>query len=170
MKWLPMTVVAVAAVAAMGGILFARDARAAGASSAPMAGLVEKLAAKFNLNKDEVEAVFEADRTERQQERRAEMTTQLQERLTQAVAANTITAEQQAAILARHADLQQALTAADGQATVEAAEAAREDARASFQQWLKDNGIDESVVRPVGDREGRHGRGGSGQASRGHSI
>jgi hypothetical protein len=64
-------------------------------------GLIDKIAQKFNLNKEEVRAVFEEDRAARQAERQKSM----EERLTKAVANGTITADQKAKILVKQAEM-----------------------------------------------------------------
>lgn len=64
--------------------------------------LVDKLATRFNLNKDEVNQVFEEERAERH----AEMQQKMEERLTKAVAEGKLTEEQKQKVLAKQAELQ----------------------------------------------------------------
>jgi hypothetical protein len=96
--------------------------------------LAEKIASKFNLNQDEVKAVFDDDRAAHEAERQSQIT----ERLEKAVDKGEITAEQKTKIEAKMKELQDA----------------REAERASLESWATDNKIDMKYVM-FG-----HGRGG----------
>ena len=84
--------------------------------------LVDKIATKFNLNKDDVKAVFDAERSERQ----AERATKMSERLQTLVDKGTITADLKAKIEAKQKELQ----------------SERETKRTELEKWASDNGID----------------------------
>lgn len=86
------TLIASAAVAAVGlaGIGGVGLASAATDSSSNGTTIVDKIATKFNINKDEVQAVFDEERNERH----AEMQQERQERLAQAVKDGKLTQEQ----------------------------------------------------------------------------
>ncbi len=98
--------------------------------------LIDKIATKFSLNRDEVEAVFEEEQTERQAERAADFSDNLQDK----VDSGDITTEQKTLIEAKFAEIQ----------------AARDTERDALEQWAEDNGIDMKYVM------GGHGRGGMG--------
>jgi gas vesicle protein len=88
--------------------------------------LIDKIATKFSLNRDEVEAVFEENRAEKQAERAADFSENLQEK----VDSGDITAEQKTLIETKFAELQ----------------TARETEREALEQWAEDNGIDMKFV------------------------
>jgi hypothetical protein len=73
-----------------------------GTSGDGTSSLVDKLATKFNLNKDDVQAVFDEERTDRQAERQQKF----EERLTQAVADGKITEDQKDKILVKMEELE----------------------------------------------------------------
>ncbi len=97
-------------------------ANAASAQTSNGSSLVDKIVAKFNLNKDEVQAVFDEERTEQQAERTAEMSDKLQDK----VDSGDITAEQKTLIEQKMAEQQ----------------TAREAERTELEQWATDNGVD----------------------------
>ncbi|MFH0831217.1 MAG: hypothetical protein V1895_04125 [Parcubacteria group bacterium] len=84
-----------AVVIGAGSLLGVGLARAAGAESRPT--IIDKLVERFNLNKDEVQAVFDELRDERQAEHRAK----LEERLQSAVDNGKLTTAQRDAILTK---------------------------------------------------------------------
>jgi polyhydroxyalkanoate synthesis regulator phasin len=102
--------------------------------------LIDKLVDKFDLNKGEVEAVFE--------EQRAEIETKMQERaeerLSQAVSEGKITEDQKAKILAKLAELK-AEREADHEAvrnmTDEERRAHMEQKHEELKTWAEENGI-----------------------------
>lgn len=106
------------------GILGLGGAGMASALSASDSGdsLVDRLVAKFHLNKDDVEAVFKEDRDARDAERSAEISTRLQK----AVDNGKITAEQKTLIENKLVELK----------------TARETERTALEKWASDNGID----------------------------
>ena len=73
-----------------------------GSSDDGTSSLVDKLASKFNLDKSDVQAVFDEERTERQAERQQE----IEERLTQAVTDGKITEDQKDKILAKMKEME----------------------------------------------------------------
>lgn len=104
------------------------------------ASIVDKIATKFNLNKDQVQQVFDQDRQEHEADRKAK----LEERLTQAVSDGKITADQKQAILTKLDELQKQREAnKDKFKDMTAAErkAAMEQERTDLQTWAKQNNI-----------------------------
>ena len=109
--------------------------------------IVDKIAAKFNLDKEEVKKVFDEERSEHQ----AEHQQKLEERLTQAVNDGKLTEDQKTKLLAKMEEL-----AAERQTEKES----RQDRRQEFEDWAEENGIKLSEVLPKivgGPRRGGHG-------------
>lgn len=104
---------------------------------------VRSIVEKFNLNKDEVIKTLEADRFAHQAERQQEFATKLDE----AVAAGKITAAQKEAIIKKHDEIRAK--------RVQGNREANQALRTEFSEWLKSQGIDESVVKPNGPQGGR---------------
>lgn len=114
------------------------------ASAAPsangQAGLVDKIATTFNLNKGEVQGVFDQDRAAH----RVEMVQSFEESLDEAVADGKITSEQKAKILAKHAELQQQAEADRGtfkDKTKEEVRAIMHVRHEALKQWAEGNNI-----------------------------
>lgn len=102
--------------------------------------LVSRIAQKFNLKENDVEAVFSAVRDER----RALMKTQREEKLNQAVSDGVVTQAQKTALLAKMEEHQEA----------------RGEKKEAMQKWLSDQGIDASKLRGYlgfGERKGGSG-------------
>jgi hypothetical protein len=124
--------------------------KAADAATTDFPPVIQKLVEKFNLNKDEVSAVLTQDRTERQAEREADFSTKLSE----AVTAGKITETQKTAILAKHEEVQ-AKREALKTGTREDRKTQMQALRTEMQDFLKTQGIDESVMpAPQGPRGG----------------
>ncbi len=117
----------VTALAIGGGSMAMAQGNGAGDS------LVDKVATKFNLNKDEVQAVFNEERDARQAERAAEVSSDLQK----AVDAGKLSAEQKTLIENKMKENQ----------------SAREAEMTSLQEWATTNNIDMRYVMGGG----RHG-------------
>jgi hypothetical protein len=123
--------------------------------------LVDKIASKFNLNKDEVQQVFDENREARQ----AEHEQAYKDKLAAAVKAGTLTQEQADKAQAKHDELKAEMEKnreAFKDMTHEERHAAMDKKRTELKQWAQDNGIDESYVMPGGPgghRGGMHGPG-----------
>lgn len=121
------------------------------------ASIVDKIASTFNLNKDEVEAVFEEARDERHQE----METKHAERLSSLVEAGTLTQDQANALAAKHDEMQATRESLkDQDLTREEMKDQMEAAREEFKTWAEEQGIDLESIRPEkgeGPRMGGHG-------------
>lgn len=112
-----------------GGIVTAHSAASAGNDS-----LIEKIASKFNLNKDEVQKVFDEEKSARDAERQAAFT----ERLQKLVDDGKITSDQKSKIEEKHKELK---------ANMEAE-------RNELEKWATDNNIDEKYLMFGGPRGG----------------
>ena len=107
----------------------------------PMSSLVQKIADKFGLNKDEVQAVFDENR----QEHQARMQQRYEERLTQDVKDEKITEEQKQLILQKHKELsenRQSKMEEMKNMSVEERKTEMERERQELENWAKENGID----------------------------
>lgn len=152
---------AAAAVAVFGsaGLIATQSANAAtNDSGAAQSSIVDKIASKFGLNKDDVQKVFDEEHSAREVEHQA----RLSEKLQKLVDKGTITADQKAKIEAKFAEMQsQRDTERDSfKNLTEAERKTKMDAnKAELDQWAKDNGIDLSKLDGVfmGGPGGRHG-------------
>jgi uncharacterized membrane protein YhiD involved in acid resistance len=120
------------------GVGAASAATTSSTSTNSVSSLVSAIAKKFNLKTSDVQAVFDADRTERQAERLAENSTRLQS----LVDKGTITADQKTKIEAKQKELQ----------------TKRDAERTELEKWATDNGIDAKYL--MGGGMGRGGKGG----------
>lgn len=137
----------------------------------PMSSLVQKIADKFGLKKEDVQAVFDQDRAEHQvemeakrAERQAEMETKYKAQLDQDVKDGKITEAQKELILAKRKELEasrqaemqnmQGKTAEERKAAMEAKKTEMEKKRKELEDWAKQNGID---LKYLMGGFGRHG-------------
>lgn len=119
--------------------------------------IVDKIATKFNLNKADVQKVFDENQTSHQ----AERDQKVKDRLDQAVKDNKITADQETKLIAKLKELQaDRKDFKDMKQQTQAERDARKAKMDAFQQWLKDNNIPEDLGMPFGGvgRQGGHGR------------
>lgn len=147
----------------LGGVAGTQLVGAETNSGDPASNLVQKIATKFNLNKDEVQTVFDQEKTERDSERKKN----LDEELSKLVSGGKITEDQKQKIITKRKELQkQRETNRDTMKdkTQEERKTAMESGRDSLTQWLKDNGISEDYARYVGGHGG--GPGGPGRPGR----
>lgn len=158
-------ILSVAAVTVLGaGILTASSAFAQNASSAedPRNTLVQKIADKFKLDKNEVQAVFD----EAHNERHTKMQAVYEQQLSQYVTDGKLTEEQKQLILEKHKEMRaerEANKDSMRNLSEEERRAKMEAKRAELEAWAKDNGIDIQYVMPKfgkGHGMGRHGFGG----------
>jgi hypothetical protein len=115
--------------------------------------LVDKIATKFNLNKSDVQAVFDENRTEHEAERQQK----LEERLSQAVTDGKITSDQKDEILAKLKDMQTYMDSIKDKSADER-HSLMKTKMDEMKQWAEDNGL--SDYMPMG--RGPGGPGGHG--------
>lgn len=140
---------------AAGGFFLVGNASAEG--NTLRTSLIERIASRFNLNKDDVQNVFNEDREARQ----AQMEQRFEERLSEAVTNGTITEEQKALILAKHEELQKEREAnfeARKDMTPEERRADAEKHQEEMNAWAEANNIPDEFVGPGMDG-GMHGPG-----------
>lgn len=133
-----------------GGLLGADYVKAQGDRNCT--SMVEKIAQKFNLNKDEVQKVFDEERTERITERHASF----EENLSKSVEEGKISEEQKQLILKKMEELR-----AEREKFIELTREERrekmQETRSNMESFLEENGIDESVLRHGGMGHGKRG-------------
>lgn len=143
------TAVGVTGLAGVGVASAAADT----SSTNPMSSLVEAVATKFNLKEADVQAVFDAQRTQMQAEREAEV----EKKVAQLVTDGKLTQDQADKLNAKRAELQKAREALkDSDKTREEMKTERETKRTELEAWAKENGIDTEYLRYVVDG-GHHG-------------
>ena len=121
-------------------------------TSATGTSIVDKIASKFNLNKADVQKVFDEDRTAHEAEREQQAATKLAD----LVKAGTLTQAQADKISDKRAEMK-----ADREKNQDSfknmteteRKAAMDAKKAELDQWAKDNGIDAKYLMP-GDGHG----------------
>lgn len=144
-------------LAGLTGAGFAYAATDTTSKTNPMDSLVSAVATKFNLNKDEVQKVFDEQHTAMEQERENEV----KDELAQAVRDGKLTQAQSDAILAKRAELQkerEANRTSDQSTSKTDRKAAMDTKRTELETWAKEQGIDTQYLRFVFGHGGRgHG-------------
>lgn len=115
--------------------------------------LVDKIAAKFNLNKDDVQKVFDEDRESHKQEHQAKMN----ERLDQAVKDGKLTQEQADKLKAKLEEMQTEREN-NRQNGSKPDKTEMKQKMEEFKKWLKDNNIPDEFGMPMGGGRGYHHR------------
>lgn len=157
MKKVKTGLVAAAALATIGtgGLLGMQAVHAESSTTTdPMSSLVEKLANKFNLNKNDVQKVFDENRSEMEAKHEANVSTRLQK----LVDAGTITSDQKTKVEAKLKELKSAReTDRDALKNLspEERKAKMEEKRNELDTWAKENGID--LTKLEGIFRGGHG-------------
>ena len=128
---------------------------AVSAQSSSRDSIVDKIATKFPINRDELQSVFDEQHDEMEAKHEQRQATRLQE----LVDNGTITADQKTALQAKHEEMEaKRETLKDQNVTREEIHTQMETARTEFETWAKDQGIDLKAIRPEGGMGiGRHG-------------
>jgi hypothetical protein len=137
-----------AGIAGIVGLASITGLAAAATDSNTGTSLVDRIATRFNLNKDDVQKVFEENRAERE----AEHQQKIEERLNQAVTDGKITSVQKDQILSKLSELKTFMETLKDK-THEERHTAMEQKRTELEQWAKDNNIPTEYLRFL------HGRG-----------
>ncbi len=141
---IPMAGVAIIGAAGLYGVQ-----HASATSSTNGQTLVERIASTFGLDKAKVQAVFDQNKTDKQQNRE----TTYEQRLTQAVTDKKLTLAQKDAILAEHKKLETELAAA---AKGTDRRAATKTVRTEATTWASDNNVSASWLIAPGRMRGGH--------------
>ncbi len=152
-----------AAITVLGaGILSASTAFAQQTTTStqdPMNSIVQKIADKFSLNKDEVQAVFDEAHEERHTQMEAEFETQL----SQYVSEGKITEDQKKLIIEKRNEMESQMKA-DKDSFKNLSDDERksqmETKRSELESWAKENNIDLQYLMP------KFGKGGAGMGER----
>lgn len=130
---------------------------AASAQSNSGNNIVDKIATKFSLNRDEVQSVFDEQHDEKKAKHEQRQATRLQE----LVDNGAITADQKTALEAKRTEMESKRDALkDQNLTREEIRTQMESTRIEFEAWAKDQGIDLGAIRPEGMGRGGQHRGG----------
>lgn len=143
-------------IAGVGGVGVASAATSSDSSTST--SIVDKIATKFNLNKSDVQAVFDADRTDHQ----AEMQAKMAERLAQAVTDGKLTQEQADYITNALKDIQSLMGTASPD---DASDDTRDEIKTKMEAlrtWATDNNIDTKYIGGMMHGGGHGGFGGPG--------
>ena len=146
-KYLPHLLIALALVIVLGvGISYAQANGNPGPGS-----LITKLVEKFNLDRSEVEQVFEENRAGKQ----AQIQARHQEMLEQAVEDGKLTEEQKNLLLEKRGEMRKEME----HLSWEERQENRVKHRQEMQDWAEENGIDLSVLQGLGNGKGKKGFG-----------
>ena len=151
-KWM-VAILGLAMIAGTVGVVSA-EAQDGGARQP----LVSKIAQRFNLKEEDVQAVFDEVTTERQNA----METKVADRLSQAVSGGKLTEAQKQLIVAKRQELQQARQTQREQfakMTPEERQTAMKNQQADLKAWATANGIDFHYLMPARLRLGGTHRG-----------
>lgn len=149
-----------AVLGVLGGLILISKVAPVKAYDGQPNAIIQKLVDKFGLKQEDVQAVF----SEVRQERQTGMQTQFEQRLTQAVTDGKLTEEQKQLVLGKHKQLaleKETNLAAGQNLTPEERRTQAQEQRGQLEQWANDNGIDLSLIGPMG--EGRFGMGDRGE-------
>jgi uncharacterized membrane protein YhiD involved in acid resistance len=134
--------IAAVGMASVGGVGVASAATISSNDSSSQSSLVDKIATKFNLNKSDVQAVFDQDKTDHQ----AEMQQKVAERLAQAVKDGKITQEQSDYITNALKDIQTLMATTSPDQQTDATRQQIKDKMDALRSWAKDNNIDANYI------------------------
>ena len=158
---------AAAGAAVVVGLVGATGVGLASAQSSSTSGnsLVDKIASTFNLNKADVQKVFDEDRADHEAQRAADIKTKLDA----AVKDGKLTQAQEDALIAKFKEMKATMDAnrdAMQNKTDAERKAAMDAQRTAFQKWLTDNNIPEEYARfGMGGHGHGFGHGGPGDGT-----
>lgn len=148
----------VAGATVLTGLYGATVAQAA-TTTTDLPPMIQGMAEKFGLNKAEVQSYVQESRAANRTERQAEREKVLTEKLSQAVSGGKITEAQKSTIWAKHEEIQ-AKRADFMNLSREEKRVKMQELRTEMQNYLKSQGIDETVMpAPQGPRGGGMGGG-----------
>lgn len=136
------------------GVASAATTDSSSDSSGGMSGLIDKLATKFNLNKNDVQAVFDEDHAIHE----AEMKKNIQARLDQAVADGKITNAQKTLIVNKQKEMKTFMDSLKDK-TSDERDAAMKQKMDEVKAWASDNNIPTQYLHPMGAGRGPGGPG-----------
>jgi hypothetical protein len=146
------------AVATLGVASTAAGVQAVTNTGSDQSGIVDKIAQKFNLNKDEVQKVFDEDRATHEAQHQSRM----EERLSQAVKDGKLTEDQKTKILAKLTELKASMESERENfknMTDEERKTHMEQKRTELETWAKENNIPTDYLHFIGHGGGPGGPG-----------
>jgi len=117
--------------------------------------LAQKIAERFNLNKDEVQGVMDQLREEKRMQREEEQKTRQNEKLDKLVSEGKITEDQKSALIAKWEEMKnnqlkrmnmQSLSDEEREEAMGKQREEREEHRQEMEQWMENNGIDIEIL------------------------
>ena len=111
--------------------------------------IVSRIAEKFNLEEEEVQAVFDSVHDEHMQEMKAKF----EDRLSNLVDEGKLTEEQKQALIAKHQEMELNLPK-PGEEASEDLHAQMKARHEEFRAWAEEEGIDLSLIGPMGFKIG----------------
>ncbi len=145
------TLLAASAIAVLGLSAFTALRASSTYAAANSSNLIDHFAERFNLNRDEVQSVFDEHRSAQ----RAEHEQVMQDHLAQAVTDGKITQAQADLLLVKHTEMQTFMASLTDQTPEERREA-MQTKRDEMRQWAQENNIPLQNL-PLG-MPGRHGQ------------
>jgi hypothetical protein len=143
-------------VTALTGVGIASAESGTSNTTDPMSSLVQKIASKFNLNKDDVQKLFDEDKTTHEAEREQQIATRLQG----FVDDGTITATQKTAIENKLKELK-AERESDKETLKDLTDAQRkakmDEKKTELESWAKEQGLDLTKLKGIFGGHGGHG-------------
>ncbi len=136
-------IVATLGASAFAGVATTFAANTAGQAGDHMSNLVTAIATKFNLNKDDVQAVFD----EQKDQMHADMEAKVAAHISDAVTAGKLTQAQADAITAKQAEIDTFLQSQESKTPAER-EAAMKTEMDSLKAWAKSNNIPKGFAFP----------------------
>jgi hypothetical protein len=149
LKNIKQPVITAAAIASIVGVSTMGVSLAANAQANDGNNLVDKIAKKFHLNKDDVQKVFDDNRAEHEADRQQ----RLENRLDKSVSDGKITSAQKGQIMAKLEEMKSFFDSLKDKSPSER-KTALKDKRAELQKWAKDNKIPKGLLMPAGLHHG----------------
>jgi 2C-methyl-D-erythritol 2,4-cyclodiphosphate synthase len=147
----PLVISGALVTAGIAGLVTTQAVSAANDSSGQ--SLVDRIASTFNLNKSDVQKVFDEEHKSREAERQQK----LEERVKQAVDDGKISQDLADQLIAKHKEMQTYRDSIKDKSADER-RSLMKTKMDEMQKWLKDNNIDKSLFGPMGGRGfGGHG-------------
>ncbi len=134
--------IAAVIIALSSALVFTASQVKAETSTSRFDSLVSKIATKFNLKTEDVQQVFDEERSEHQ----AMMQSNFEDRLTQAVTDGNITQDQKQLIIAKHNELIANNDNWEDSLTFKQRRDAMQKQHDELQSWADQNGIDISLI------------------------
>lgn len=154
-----LVAIGIASTVGLAGVAGVGMANAATNTTNPQDGLISAIASKFNLKKDDVQKVFDEQRTAHEKERE----TKVNEELAQLVKDGKLTQAQVDALKAKRAELQKEREVNRDEAkdkTRDEMKAKMDTKRIELENWASTQGIDKTYLKYIFG--GGHGMGGHG--------